>query len=87
LVAVFAALCALCDAAYLAWTPVGSPGIAGLQGRYLLPLLAALAVFIPSIRVRGGAKLKTILAVPAFALAAAGMVVLPSLMVSTYYLR
>ncbi|MGH9581562.1 MAG: DUF2142 domain-containing protein, partial [Bryobacteraceae bacterium] len=87
LVAVAAALCAIFDAAYLAWAPIGVPLIDGVQGRYLLPLLAAFAAFIPAVRVRGAAKLKTVLAIPSFAMAAAGMVVLPTLMVSTYYLR
>jgi uncharacterized membrane protein len=87
LVAIAAALCAVFDAEYLVWSRVGAPIIEGVQGRYLLPLLAAFAVSIPAVRIRGAAKLKTVLAIPSFAMAAAGLIVLPSLMVSVYYLR
>ncbi|MGH9447870.1 MAG: hypothetical protein ACRD3O_19425, partial [Terriglobia bacterium] len=66
---------------------VGAPLIEGIQGRYLLLLLAALAVCLPAVRIRGAARLKVALAAPAFAMAAFGMVFLPSLIVSTYYLR
>lgn len=86
-IAVAAALCAIFDAEYLKWTRVGAPLIEGVQGRYLLPLLAACVVFIPVVRIRGAAKLKAVLAVPPYVMAAVGMVVLPRLMVSTYYLR
>lgn len=87
IVAVAAALCSIFDAEYLKWTRVGAPLIEGVQGRYLLPLLAACVVFIPVVRVSGGSRLKAVLAVPSFAMAALGMVVLPCLMISTYYLR
>lgn len=87
MIAVGAALCAICDAAYFAWTPVGAPLIQGIQGRYLLPLVAAFAVFIPAFRIRGAVKLKAALAVPALTATAVGMILLPTLMVSTYYLR
>lgn len=86
-IAVAAALCSIFDAEYLKWTRVGAPLIEGVQGRYLLPLLAACAVFIPVARIRGASKLKAVLALPSYAMAAVGMVVLPCLMVSTYYLR
>lgn len=86
-IAVAAALCAIFDAEYLKWTRVGAPLIEGVQGRYLLPLLAACIVFIPVVRIRGASKLKVVLAVPSYVMAAVGMVVLPCLMVSTYYLR
>jgi uncharacterized membrane protein len=87
LAAVAAALCAVFDAEYLAWSRVGAPLIEGVQGRYLLPLLAAFAVFLPGLRIRNAAILKTVLAIPSFAMAAIGTVMLPSVMVSMYYLR
>ncbi|MGH9771197.1 MAG: DUF2142 domain-containing protein [Candidatus Acidiferrales bacterium] len=87
LLTVFGTLCALFDAEYLTWSHVGAPLIEGIQGRYLLLLLAALAVCLPAVRIRGAARLKVALAAPAFAMAAFGMVFLPSLIVSTYYLR
>lgn len=86
-IAVFAAVCAIFDAEYLTWTPVGAQLINGVQGRYLLPILAALAACIPGLPFRGAAKLKPIFATPAFAMTAVGLVLLPSLMISTYYLQ
>ncbi len=37
-------------AQYLGWTPVGADVIAGVQGRYFLPLLPFLAVAVPCLR-------------------------------------
>lgn len=37
-------------AQYLGWTPVGATAIAGVQGRYFLPLLPFLAVAVPCLR-------------------------------------
>jgi uncharacterized membrane protein len=86
--AIFLTLCAIFDAEYLSWTQVGAPMIQGVQGRYFLPLLAGLAAFIPAaVRIPCAAKLKSALAIPAFVMGAIGMVVMPILMVSTYYLH
>ena len=38
-----------CFAMYIAWTPVGSSGIAGIQGRYFIPMIAlSTLLFVPT---------------------------------------
>ncbi|MBV8832804.1 MAG: DUF2142 domain-containing protein [Acidobacteriaceae bacterium] len=71
---------------YLTWTHVGSELIEGLQGRYLLPLLAAWASALPSIQCKASRRLKAMFALPVYAMAFYGMISLPILIVSTYYL-
>jgi uncharacterized membrane protein len=80
---------AIYDAEYLIWTRVGAPVIDGVQGRYLIPLLPALAASLPTCKLYQyqAAKWEFLTALPALVMAAIGMVVLPWLMVSTYYLR
>ena len=38
--------CFTCLALYITWTPVGSTNIEGVQGRYFIPLIALLVVFL-----------------------------------------
>ena len=75
------------DAGYLLWTNVGQEVIAGVQGRYFLPLLPMLAIALPAVRFRGAGLVRSALVLPALGLAAAGMVALPLLLVDRYYLN
>lgn len=86
LAAVSASFAALCGGVYLNWTSVGAYYVDGMQGRYMIPLLAAAAVFLPAVPLRSSKSLATILAIPVFSMAAVGMVFLPLVMVRTYYL-
>jgi uncharacterized membrane protein len=45
-----ASMQAICLALYLSWTKVGMPLISGVQGRYLLPLVALLPLILPRYR-------------------------------------
>lgn len=76
----------LCASEYLAWTNVGAYFVDGIQGRYLIPLLASIALFVPALRMRHGRVIGAVLACPVFIMAAVGMVFLPILIVRTYYL-
>ena len=46
-VAIVLSICLVGTALYIQWTPVGMPWVAGIQGRYLLPLLPLLALGMP----------------------------------------
>ncbi len=72
---------------YLTWTGVGATLIAGVQGRYFLPLLPFLGLGLPSLRLANPGALRTLCAVPAVALAVAGLLYLPLLTVFAFYLR
>ena len=74
---------------YLSWTRVGDALVEGVQGRYFLPV-AALALpvaALPALRVPAAAALRSVLALPAAALALAGLVVMPLVILNAYYLR
>jgi len=68
---------------YLIWTPVGAPGIYGVQGRYFIPLLIAVAVGLP----RFGNSEKTYEHVTAIVVAVQLItaVVLPQVILARYY--
>jgi hypothetical protein len=88
LLAVAATVIAICELEYLTWTKVGDgPLIQGIQGRYAIPLLPMIAIALPLIRLPFSARLGAALALPAFAMAAAGMVYLPAVVLQAYYLR
>jgi Predicted membrane protein (DUF2142) len=87
LLAVAATVFAVCDLQYLSWTTVGRAQIDGIQGRYFLPLMPIIAVALPAIRWRQAAWVQTALALPAVVLAGVGMIYLPQLILSAYYLR
>ncbi len=87
LLSVVATVFAIFDLQYLSWTKVGQTLIDGVQGRYALPLLALLAISLPVIRIRGATAIRAILALPTVAIAGFGIVYLPQLVLSTYYLR
>jgi uncharacterized membrane protein len=87
LFAIAATILAICDAEYLMWTQVGMPWIDGIQGRYFLPLVAALGIALPGIKSSQASFIKALLVTPTFAMLAIGMINLPLLMAATYYLR
>jgi uncharacterized membrane protein len=68
---------------YLIWSPVGAPGIYGVQGRYFIPLMIAVAVGLP----RLGNSVKTYERVTAIVVAAQfiTVVVLPKVILARYY--
>jgi hypothetical protein len=70
---------------YLSWTRVGLDHVEGVQGRYLTPLLPFLVLCVPAGLGRPGAA--RVLAAPAVALAAVGLVFLPVLIVGSLILR
>ena len=70
-------------AQYLGWTEVGAPVIAGIQGRYFLPLLPFLAVAVPCIR---PLRLPGLAAVP-LAAGALGAVTVPVVVALASFLR
>lgn len=47
--AVVASIAAVFGALYLTWTPVGSPEVEGVQGRYFLPLAALASLALPAV--------------------------------------
>jgi uncharacterized membrane protein len=81
LMLVAASLQAICLALYLTWTPVGQDMIAGVQGRYLLPLAAFLPLLLPRFQCpKRTARIIEIASVlPAALLAAHDAVLLPAL--------
>ena len=87
LLSVAASVVAVFDGQYLSWTLVGASTIDGVQGRYGLPLLPMIGLALPYLRLPGGRALRTVLEAPAMLAAAAGLVVMPALLVMTYYLR
>ncbi len=72
---------------YLVWTNVGSARIDGPQGRYWLPILPLLALAIPQFKVPGGLALRAVCTLPLLVAAAAGLVLLPPMIVAFFYLR
>ncbi|PWU23029.1 MAG: hypothetical protein C5B48_09325 [Candidatus Rokuibacteriota bacterium] len=74
-------------AQYLLWTSVGMTRIEGVQGRYLLPILPMLALALPPLAVPGGAMLRRAAILVPVAAAVAGLITLPMVIVSAYYLR
>lgn len=74
---------------YLTWTEVGHATVDGVQGRYLLPVLAILVPALPTLRLPAPADgvARTVLSAPAVAAGLLGLGVLPVLIVLRYYLR
>ncbi len=74
---------------YLTWTEVGHATVDGVQGRYLLPVLAILVPALPALRLPAPADgvARTVLSAPAVAAGLLGLGVLPVLIVLRYYLR
>ena len=78
---------AVFDGQYLSWTLTGWAEIQGMQGRYFIPLLPFLGLALPRVRTAAGGIVRAALRAPAVATGAAGLVVIPALVVGTYYLR
>jgi hypothetical protein len=75
------------DGAYLSFTPIGATSVRGVQGRYALPLLPLIGLVLPRIRLPYSAGLRGgLLAAPVLA-AAAGLLVIPRLLIASWYLR
>ena len=70
---------------YLIWSRPGGPVVEGVQGRYFLPLLPALALAMPSLG-RGAAALRPPALADVLALAAVTPAVMLTAIVSRYYL-
>ena len=83
----FATVLALFDGQYLSWTYTGSAVVEGMQGRYFIPLIPFVGLALPHLRVAAAGPLRAVLRVPAVAAGAAGLVVIPALVLTTYYLR
>ena len=72
---------------YLTWSEIGLNYIEGPTGRNFLPILPLIALAIPRLRVGGWPRIQALMStVPAIAVLC-GLIALPSLLVSTYYLR
>ena len=72
---------------YLFWTPVGHTEVQGVQGRYVLPILPLLALCLPAFNLKGGGRLRAALVVLPAAAVAAGVAVLPPVVVHAMILR
>ncbi|MBV8526114.1 MAG: DUF2142 domain-containing protein [Acetobacteraceae bacterium] len=72
---------------YLAWTHVGASSIDGIQGRYFLPILPFIALAIPQLDVPWSRLPRAACTLAVVAAAAAGLVVLPRLIVLSFYLH
>ena len=72
---------------YLTWTDVGLARINGPSGRYFLPLLPLAGLAMPSLRLPAPAHLGRIATAVPVLVAAAGVALLPAVMVGAYYLR
>lgn len=84
---VLATAFSLCLGQYVSWTMTGAAAIEGIQGRYLIPLLGFAALTLPSLALPGAPVLRWVFRLPVMAVAFMGLVVIPRLVVSTYYLR
>ena len=84
---IVAAVFAIYVSQYLTWSPVGADEIAGVQGRYFIPLLPFLAFAMPGVPVRWGAAAGAAACVPVVLAAVIGAVAVPVQAVATYYLR
>jgi drug/metabolite transporter (DMT)-like permease len=74
-------------ALYLSWTLVGAERIEGVQGRYLLPLLALLGLALPLLRVPRATALRAGCALVVTAAGLVSIATVPALAVRAYYLR
>lgn len=72
---------------YLVWTQVGAEEVAGVQGRYFIPLLPFIVFALPWARLRGGRRFGAVACGLVLAVAALGAVVVPVLTAQTYLLH
>ena len=87
LACVVAAVFAVFDGQYLSWSQIGAAEIQGVQGRYLVPLLPFVGLALPRLFLPGAGFGQWLLRAPAIAAGCAGLVVIPQLVVATYYLH
>jgi uncharacterized membrane protein len=73
-------------ALYLSWTSVGAALVAGVQGRYFIPLLLFIPLALPW-RTRANARLESLAMLIPLALAVVDSAVLPSLILARYYVQ
>jgi hypothetical protein len=83
--AILVAIWAIYFSQYLTWTAIGLDRIEGPTGRYFLPLVPLLGLALPTFGLWPRLRLLAA-AIPVLA-AAAGLAVLPVLVVGAYYLR
>jgi hypothetical protein len=72
-------------ALYLTWTPVGAERIEGVQGRYLLPLLALLGLALPRLALPRATALRVGCTALVALAGLATIAMLPVLAVRAYY--
>jgi len=77
---------------YLTWTQTGQPIVEGVQGRYFIPVLLIATLALPRFSLsrlpqRSGAFGAWLLLLPGLALGLAGLVLMPAIILSSYYLR
>jgi hypothetical protein len=72
---------------YLTWSQVGNAVMLGVQGRYLLPILALVALAVPRICFAGGDVWRTACGLVPIVASAAGLVALPVAVVWRYYVQ
>jgi uncharacterized membrane protein len=87
LLGLWAAIVAIVLSQYISWTRVGAVSVAGVQGRYFLPVLAFVPFALPAITSRGIAliALDRAAQVIVAASAATSLIILPRLVLATYY--
>ena len=73
-------------ALYLSWTSVGAALVAGVQGRYFIPLLLFIPLALPW-RTRSKSRLERLAMLVPLALAVVDSAVLPSLIWARYYMQ
>lgn len=84
---ILATIAAVVLSQYVSWTHVGAETVAGVQGRYFLPILAFLTLGLPRLTLRQpilNAVRMTAQAAVAIGVVA-NLVILPSLVLATYY--
>ena len=86
LLAILASLLMVFLVQFLSWTHVGDPSVAGVQGRYFVPLLASAAVGLPAVPVLRD-RLATAWAIPVLGAATAQFMAIPLLVVRRWYLH
>ena len=84
---IIASIAAVILSQYVSWTHVGLETVAGVQGRYFLPILAFLPFALPQLMPQ--TSMTNVIRTSAHAAvaicAAANLVILPSLVLTTYY--
>ena len=74
---------------YLTWTMVGDVRVEGVQGRYLLPIIAAMIPVLsnPALHFPGAGAVKNMLSLPAAGMAMVGIMPAAFVILHAYYIR